>query len=165
MRPQDVIILLKVISLNDQPWHIKDLAFSLSISASEVSVSLSRSHAAGLLDASKKKVSRQAFLLFIQYGLRYVFPQIPGSMVIGVPTAHSHPFYKSQILSEIDYVWPDNAGPIRGFAIQPLHSGVTKAVAQDPILYKLLASIDILRVGRNREVGLAIEELKKHILL
>lgn len=165
MRPQDVVILLKIISLGDQPWHMKDLAFSLEISASEVSVSLNRSQIAGLLDVTKKNVSRQAFMQFIQYGLRYVFPQIPGTMVIGVPTAHSHPFYKSQITSETNYVWPDNSGSIRGFAIQPLHPGVTKAVAKDQTLYKLLASIDILRVGRSREISLAIEVLKKHILL
>ena len=53
---------------------------------------------------------------------------------------------------------------MRGLEIQPLYKSVVKAVKKDELLYKLLASIDMIRVGRAREVKLAIEELQKDIL-
>ncbi len=164
MRPQDIVILLKIVLLDGAHWQIRDLAFDLAISSSEVSVSLNRSRIAGLIDASGKKVHRQSLMEFIQYGLRYVFPQVPGTMVIGVPTAHSHPYYQKYFSSDVNYVWPDENGNMRGLAIQPLHAGVTKAVMRDEMLYRLLASLDIIRVGRKREVNFALKELKKYIL-
>ncbi len=59
------------------------------------------------------------------------------------------------------YVWPDLEGENRGLSIEPLHINVPKAVRKDEQLYKLLASVDVLRVGRVREMNMAIEELKK----
>jgi len=126
---------------------------------------LHRSHVAGLVDESKRKVHRQGFMEFVQYGLHYVFPQLPGTMVTGIPTAHSHPFYSRQFASELPYVWPDSEGDMRGLAIQPLYEKVVKAVREDEQLYKALASIDIIRVGRTREMKVAIIELKTRILL
>src|SRR5438874_6918001 len=94
MRPQDVVILLKILSNANESWQYRDLSSSLYLSISEISESLARSHMAGLIDESKKKVHRQSLMEFIRYGLHYVFPQLPGSMVTGIATAHSHPFYK-----------------------------------------------------------------------
>jgi hypothetical protein len=101
---------------------------------------------------------------FIRYGLQYVFPQVPGTMVTGIPTAHSYPSYAQLFKSELNYAWPDENGNMRGLLIQPLYASVVKAVKQDEQLYKLLASIDIIRVGRTRELKVAIEELQKTIL-
>ena len=56
MRPHDVVILLKIISKDKEPWFNKDLANELYISQSEVSESLNRSKIAGLFEADKKKV-------------------------------------------------------------------------------------------------------------
>lgn len=164
MRPQDVVILLKILTTSEANWQYRDLAHSLSISISEISESLNRSHMAGLVDESRRKVYRQSLMEFIQFGLHYVFPQVPGSMVTGIPTAHSHPFYNKKFISELNYVWPDENGTMRGLAIQPLYKSVAKAVKKDEVLYKLLASIDIIRVGKTREMKVAIAELKKSIL-
>jgi hypothetical protein len=164
MRPQDVVILLKILTISDPGWQYRDLSSLLFISISEISESLHRSHIAGLIDESKRKIYRQSLMEFIQYGLHYVFPEVPGTMVTGISTAHSYPFYSQQFKSEMNYVWPDGDGNMRGLSIQPLYKSVVKAVRQDELLYKLLASIDIIRVGRTRELKVAIEELKKHIL-
>lgn len=164
MRPQDVVILLKILTTAQPDWQYRDLASSLNISISEISESLSRSHLAGLVDVSRKKIFRQSLMEFIQYGLHYVFPQVPGTMVTGIGTAHSHPFYKNKFISDVNFVWPDHDGDMRGLAIQPLYKSVTKAAKKDEVLYKLLASIDIIRVGKTRELKVAIEELKKIIL-
>ena len=164
MRPQDVVILLKILTIPDPGWQYRDLASQLFISISEISESLHRSHIAGLIDESKRKIHRQSLMEFIRYGLHYVFPEVPGTIVTGIPTAHSFPFYSKKFISDTDYVWPDHDGNIRGLSIQPLHKSVVKAVRQDELLYKLLASIDIIRVGQARELKVAIEELQKAIL-
>lgn len=164
MRPQDIVILLKILTLKKQSWQYRDLASLLSMSISEVSESLNRSYLAGLVDESKKKVRRQALMEFLEYGLHYVFPQLPGRLVTGVPTAHSHPFYSKKIVSEMAYVWPDVEGSVKGLSVLPLYKTVTKAITKDEDLYKLLAGIDIIRVGKARELKLALQELKKYIL-
>ena len=164
MRPQDVVILLKIITLNEADWQYRDLSALLFISISEISESLNRSHLAGLVDESRRKVYRQNLLEFIEHGLHYVFPQSPGRLVIGMATAHSHPFYKPKLVSEINYVWPDENGDLRGLAIETLYNGVTKAARKDGELYKILASIDIIRVGKARELKMALAELHKSIL-
>ncbi len=164
MRPLDVVILLKIISLNKTEWQYRDLSSTLYISTSEVSESLSRSSIAGLLNESKRDVFKNSLMEFLEFGLSYVFPLQPGPIVTGVPTAHSHPFYKDHFSSSLDYVWKDENGGIRGLAIEPLHKGVPRAILTDDVLYKLLAGVDILRIGRIREKKLALEQIKKVIL-
>jgi len=164
MRPQDVVILLKMLTIKEPNWQYRDLAGSLFISISEISESLNRSLLAGLIDESRRKVHRQSLMEFIQYGLHYVFPKVPGSMATGIPTAHSYSFYKPYFSSEQDYIWPDEDGTVRGLAIEPLYKNVVKAVKVDEDLHKLLASIDIIRVGKTRETKLALKELQKMIL-
>ena len=164
MRPQDIVILLKLLTIPEPEWQYRDLAASLYLSLSEISESLQRSHIAGLVDETKRKVNRQSLMEFIRYGLPYVFPQVPGTMVTGIPTAHSYPSYSKIFASDMKFVWPDMNGDTRGLAIQPLYPSLVKAVKKDELLYKLLAAIDMIRVGRAREINLAIEELQRNIL-
>jgi len=164
MRPQDVVILLKIISKGKTSWQYKDLAAELYISNAEIMLSLNRSYSAGLVGGEKKeKVFKAGLMEFIEHGLRYVFPVHPGTLVSGMPTAHSHPFMKSKFSSQLDYVWPHQRGEIQGLAIEPLYKETVRAVQLDPILYKMLALIDVLRVGRVREWKIAIAELKAMI--
>jgi len=164
MRPQDVVVLLKILSIQEPNWQYRDLAADLSISVSEISESLTRSHIAGLVDESRRRVHRQSLMEFIEHGLRYVFPVSPGTLVTGVPTAHSQQYFKARFDAEIDYVWPDENGWTRGLALTPLHKGVPTAVMKDEQFYEWLAAIDILRAGRAREKKLALEVLKKGIV-
>ena len=89
IRPQDLVILLKITSLKNNDWKITDLSKQLYISQSEVSESLNRSQISGLIDESKKIVRKVALFDFIKYGLKYVFPSKPSYITIGLPTAHS----------------------------------------------------------------------------
>jgi predicted transcriptional regulator len=163
MRPQDVVVLLKVMKM-DHDWRYRDLSASLRLSLSEVSESLHRSHLAGLVDGSRRVVFRQSLMEFIRHGLKYVFPQHSGMPVTGVPTANSHVGFKGRILSELDYVWPDPEGSMRGLAVVPLYRGVPEAAREDPELHLLLAAIDMIRLGGSRESAIAIAELEKNIL-
>jgi len=163
MRPQDIAILLRIASLKEQPWFAKDLAFFLSISSSEVSESLNRSSLAGLLDDSKKRLMKQSFLEFLEFGFKYVFPLQPGPFVRGYPTAHSAPPLKELIQSKEIYVWPDATGKNRGQAIEPLHPGIVKAAKNDHNFYELVSLADAIRIGRTREQTMATQELRKRI--
>ena len=164
MRPQDIVVLLKIAAKGKDQWYMKDLSYELGISASEVSESLNRSVIAGLISPDKKKLMKHALLDFLEHGLRYVYPQRPGALLRGVPTSHAAPPLVDHIQSSEAYVWPYAYGEVRGQAIEPLHPKVPEASLKDPYLYELLALCDALRVGRARERSFAIEELKKRIL-
>jgi hypothetical protein len=163
MRPQDIVILLKILVYPKPDWQYRDLALSLYLSISEISESLSRSHIAGLVDESKRRVHRQSLMEFLEHGLHYVFPQVPGTYVTGVPTAHSQAYFKARFQAELEYAWADDDGEIRGLSITPLYRGVPKAVKQDDTLHQLLAATDIIRVGRMRELQEALILLKQVI--
>jgi hypothetical protein len=164
MKPQDIVVLFKMISLKDKPWSQLTLADELFMSQSEVSQSIARSKYARLLLHDGKKVMRQSFYEFLQFGLPFVFPQQPGPVVRGVPTSHSAPPLKDYIESEENYVWPSAKGTIRGHSIAPLYPSVVDAVKIDSELYEMLAMADALRVGRARERNFSLKELKKRIL-
>ena len=164
MRPQDIVILLKIIVLGDKSWLNKDLSQSLYISGSEIGESISRSEIAGLIDFNKKRVNRQGLFEFLEHGLHYVFPQQPGAMMTGVPTAHGHPFIKQFIEADLLYVWPYSKGESRGLSIEPFYPNQVKAILEDEELYKILALLDVIRVGKVREIDIAINELRKVIL-
>lgn len=163
MRPQDIVILLKIAAKGDQKWFMKDLSQELIISASEISESINRSVIAGLIGANKKRLMRLAILDFLEHGLRYVYPQRPGPLVRGLPTAHSAPPLGNEIVSNEPYVWPYAQGTVRGQAIDPLYPKVPEASVRDPLFYELMALCDSLRVGRAREKKLAIQLLKERI--
>lgn len=164
MKPQDLVVLAKLIVIGDVGFTQVSLAQTLILSQSEISTSLARSAYAGLLIHDRKDVNRKLFFDFIQYGLGVVFPQHPGNIVRGTLTAHSAPPLNSSILSEQDYVWPYAKGLARGQSVIPLYPTVPQAVLLDEQLYEMLALFDAIRVGRVREKNLALEYLEKRIL-
>lgn len=162
--PHDIVILLKIITYGEKQWYQIPLAEELFISQSEVSKSLARSKFAGLLDPNGKHVLKLALMEFLQYGIKYVFPQQPGAVVRGIPTAHSAMPLNEIIQSDENYVWPSGKGTIRGHSIMPLYPSVVNAVQVDSKLHELLALVDALRVGRAREKQLAIEILNERLM-
>ncbi len=164
MRPQDIVVLLKLVVEENQSWNQISLAKSLVMSQSEVSESLSRSRYARLLFDKDYKVAKQAFIDLLKYGVPYIYPQQPGAVVRGIPTAHSALPLANHIQSSEHYIWPYAKGHMRGHSIQPFYKSVVQAVEFDPKLYELLALVDALRVGRARERNLALELLRERIL-
>jgi hypothetical protein len=163
MRPQDVVILLKIAARGNRVWMMKDISQELLISASEVSESLNRSVYAGLIAADKQHIMKMAFLDFLRYGLKYVFPQKPGPIVRGMPTANGAAPLNSLIESDIFYVWAYAKGEAKGMAIEPLIASLPEACHNDSNLYELVALTDALRIGKAREQQIAYEELKKRL--
>jgi hypothetical protein len=164
MRPQDIVVLLKIIALKHDDWFNSDLAYKLKISPSEISEVLNRCKIAGLIDSKKRKVNINSFMEFLAYGLKYVFPTEPGAMVKGIPTAHSAPPINGHISSNTDvYVWPYAKGTHRGQAIEPLFKSIPLIAQEDIAFYELLTIIDTIRVGKVREIKIAREELEKRL--
>lgn len=163
MRPHDVVILLKIIAKGSQKWFMKDIAYELGISSSEVSESIHRSVIAGLISGDKININKLALLDFLQSGIRYVYPQRPGALVRGMKTAHSASPLDNIIVSEEPYVWAFVEGNTRGQSIEPLHPKIPEACIKDDKFYELIALVDAIRVGRVREQKIAIEILKRKI--
>ncbi len=92
-------------SIEEDNWNQKPMALALGMSQSEVSESAARSKYAGLLSTNGKEVMRLSLLEFLQYGLRYVFPQKPGPVVEECPhlIQHLH-LIKSYKVKSIMYV-------------------------------------------------------------
>lgn len=161
MRPHDIAILIKIAQNGMGKWQMKDLAQELMISSGEVSESLNRSAIAGLISSDKKTINKLAFLDFLQFGLRYVFPQQPGAITRGMPTAISAPPLNNSFISDDIFVWPYGKGNARGQAIEPLHPNTPEACLNDPRYYELMALVDAIRIGKARERRSALEHLKE----
>ena len=165
IKPQDIVILLKLVVMGDEKWRHVDLVSSLGLSQTEISFALNRCRTVGFLDSEKKKVMKGALLEFLVHGLKYVFPARPGAVSRGMPTAHSAPPLADKIVAADSdmYVWPSDNGNARGQAIEPLYANVPRAAEQDRDLYALLALVDAIRAGRAREQSLAATELERRL--
>lgn len=160
MRPQDIVVLARIITIKNNNWRNIDLANSLQISPSEISEALNRCQIVRLIDLYKRNVHLIAFKEFVIYGLKYVFPAEPGPIVRGIPTAHSAPPVNNSIsLGNEFYVWPFFNGNHRGQAIDPLYKTVPALAMEDTAFYELMALLDTIRLGRAREVNIAINAL------
>ncbi|MFA6316921.1 MAG: hypothetical protein WC943_05830 [Elusimicrobiota bacterium] len=165
LKPQDILLLLKLLASAGKRWRLVDLAMELGLAQSEVSASLERAKRSGLIDPEKKSPNKSALEEFLIHGLKYVFPAEIGMLARGIPTAHSAPPLAKRVVSGEDdqYVWPHPEGNLRGQAVSPLCPWAPEAARKDRRLHELLALVDALRVGRARERMMAAEELRKRI--
>ena len=162
MRPQDIIVLLKIISLQNNSWRNIDIANAIKISPSEVSEALNRCKIAKLIDNTKRKVHINSFKELLIYGLKYVFLVEPGAIVRGIPTAHSAYLINEYISTgEEVYDWPYAKGNQRGQVIELIYKTLPMTFHDDKFFYEFLVIVDTIRVGRVREIKIANEELEK----
>jgi hypothetical protein len=166
LRPQDVVLLLKLVAHPHRTWLGKDLAQTLHLSASEVSEALARCRFSRLLatDPHALTVQRHALLDFLFYGLPYAFAVQPGAPARGLATGASAPPLVQTFGAEPAYVWPGATGTQWGVAVEPLYPQAPAAAQQDAQLYGLLALTDALRLGRPREVKLARHLLEQQVV-
>ncbi|AWM27577.1 hypothetical protein AOX55_00004798 (plasmid) [Sinorhizobium fredii CCBAU 25509] len=84
----------------------------------------------------------------------------------GVPTAFAAPMLEGLLVSggTYDYVWPYAAGREMGQSVEPLFKSVPEAALKDERLYEYLALVDAIRLGNQRELGLATHHLKSRIM-
>ncbi len=163
LRPQDVVVLTKLLAYGGRRPPMAQIAMDLSISSSEVHAALKRLAASGLIsgDAEGNRPRLAAVQEFLVHGLKYAFPAKRGEVTRGVPTSYAAPPLNKQIQPGPDLppVWPFPEGQQRGVGLEPLYKTVPAAALRDRVLYELLALIDALREGRARERQLAEKAL------
>lgn len=168
LRPQDVVILLRLALSGEAMPTYAALAAELGMTASEVHAGIERAVVAQLAakDAGgKPRVLLPVLRQFLQHGARYCFPATRGSLTRGLPTGYAAAPLDQAIRAGADPVpvWPDKAGTTRGIALHPLYPSVPGAAARNPALYELLALFDAVRGGNARERALAIDLLDKRL--
>lgn len=167
LKPQDILVMLKLVAIGHKDWAYNRLAVELEMSPSEVHSAVKRALAAGLAVQNNKGIVPNIRNLeeFIINGLKYVFVPERGEMLRGVPTAHAASPLSEIIVNDDEPppVWPDAKGEIRGMAFSPLYKSAPKAARIDPKLYELLALVDAIRGGRAREREMAMKCLKERL--
>jgi len=165
LKPQDVVILLKIAAMGITDWRYDALARELCMSASEVHAGFKRAEHAQLADPQSKQPIIPALEEFLTHGIRYVFPAEMGELTRGMPTSYAAKPLVDFLMKtqEPPPVWPYADGNTRGFSFLPLYKTVPKAAKNDERFYELLVLVDAIRGGRARERHLAIQELKKRL--
>ena len=164
LKPQDVFVLLKLVSIYPREWAYNTLAVELGMSPSEVHAAVKRSVNSGLANQGESQIKPNISRLeeFLVYGIQYVFVPDRGELTRGMPTAFAAKPLLGKIVmpDEPAPVWPDPEGSERGQAFSPMYRSVPKAARKDAILYEYLVIVDAIRGGRARERELAIKELE-----
>ena len=165
LKPQDIVILLKLVVRGPSPWSFSALAQELAMSPSEVHGGLKRAAAARLYDPQRKRPLVAPLEEFLFHGIKYAFPPDRGALTRGMPTSYAASPLNGLLggSDEPPPVWPDAEGPARGVLFSPLFESVPKAAKRDAALYELLALVDALREGRARERELAEQLLREKL--
>lgn len=169
LKPQDLLVLLKVAAHPPQRWTYAALGEALGISASEAHASVKRAVASGLAVAPGRgewSPVRHSLLEFVLHGARYVWPAVPGPVKRGVPTA----FGAEPLVNQLSVapgeapVWAHPTGSAKGPTLSPLYRTAPQAALADPALHRLLALLDALRTGRARERTLATQLMRAELM-
>lgn len=184
LKPQDIVILLKIISIinsskskSNELLSQNKLATHLCMSASEVHAGIKRLHLSGLLGAISREDIGNNKIIFLPIkaaceeclisGVKYFFQVQLDAYTRGIVTSYAAPIFEKHISIGKDPVpvWPYAEGEQRGLALEPLYRSVPYSVTQypDQLFYELLVLVDALRSGRVRERNIAISLLKERI--
>ena len=94
MKPQDVVVAIKIAILAERKITFSSLANELALSVSEVHASTKRCEQAGVVTGSHGdglKVIKPALKEFLGHGARYAFPAVLGPITRGMATASAGP--------------------------------------------------------------------------
>lgn len=166
LKPQDIVVLLKLLTGRNKRPTYAQLAVALYMSPSEVHASIRRARTARLIHGPElgDRVNAKALEEFLFHGIRYAFPPEKGGMTRGMPTASAaEPLSRKMTQEQPVPVWPFEQGSSRGYAFSPLHKKVPQAALKDHELYQLLALVDALRDWSAREREMAKRELSARL--
>lgn len=166
LSPLDVLVLLKVVTKRGLKWTQPEIASELLISQSVVSNALKTAETLNLYSPSRRRVNGRLLADALVHGARYFLSAQQGGEVRGMRTAWAGPPLANTISTSepLPPVWPDPLGDARGLLVKPLHPKVPEAAKRDPVLYELLALLDVLRVGGGaRESNLAKKALHERL--
>jgi len=163
LKPQDIVVLLKLVVLGHSNWSYSMLASELEMSQSEVHAATKRAVSACLAYEAGSKIvpNIKNILEFIVHGLKYMCAPERGKLCVGVPTLFAAPPLHEirPIINDLPHVWPDSSAQVKGLSFSPLYKSVPKAAKKDSELYSLLALVDAIRGGCAVEQQRAEKEL------
>jgi hypothetical protein len=167
LKPQDLLVVLKLVAISGDGWTYPKLAIELGMSPAEVHAGIRRAMQAQLAFQHDARIlpNINAIGEFLLHGIRYVFMPDRGEITRGVPTISAAPPLMDKLVSSGDPppVWPDPEGEIRGQSFSPLYTSVPAAARKDKRLYELLVLVDAIRGGNARERSMAGIELQKRL--
>jgi hypothetical protein len=167
LRPQDVVVLAKLLTYKHRRPPMAQIGGELSISSSEVHAALKRLVLSGLVsrDSDGHRPLLDAVEEFLVHGVKYAFPAKRGEVTRGLPTSYAAPPLKNHVVASPEWppVWPFPEGSERGVGLEPLYKTVPLAASRDSELYEWLVLIDGLREGRSRERRFAAEEVARRL--
>ena len=154
-KPQDLFVLLALLSRGDDSAGYAELAAQTGLAISAVHASLKRATAARLLIFQERcpVVLKTQLLEFLLHGAKYAFPPVWGSLTRGVPTGYAAAPLNSVMAPSGDPVpvWAYALGSARGLSLTPLYPTVPEAALRNAGLYALLSLFDAIRAGQARE--------------
>lgn len=164
LKPQDILVLLHLLSAPPDQRAFPKLAEALGISASEAHAAVKRASKSGLVNPTSRAVRKDALSEFLVHGLRYVFPAESRGVTRGIPTSYAAPPLSSRFsVGDLPPVWPHPNGTTRGEGLAPLYKSAPDAAMRSPELYEWLALVDAVRAGRARERKLATQEIERRL--
>lgn len=167
LKPQDILVLLKLVAIDNNNWSYNSLAVDLGMSPAEVHAAAKRALVAQLAVKRDGKLFPHSRNLeeFLIHGLRFVFVPERGEVTRGLPTLTAAAPLESAFAadSEPPAVWPDPEGTVRGASLSPLYRSAPTAARVDPVLYEWLVLVDAVRAGRARERNIAIDMIKQRL--
>jgi DNA-binding transcriptional ArsR family regulator len=160
----DLLIALALAARKDAPASVRQLGEEIGLSKSAVANSLRRLRDLDLVKNDGKggrRVNRLALRDCLEHAVRWIAPAKVGDFELGLPTAHAADVLAKKLSGDDDpVVIPLPHGPVRGRVVSPIHPLAPGAAAKDPKLYRLLAVVDALRIGRARDREIAAAELR-----
>ncbi len=166
LKPQDVLIILKLVVKRGQNWSYASIANELAMSPSEVHAGIRRAKVGRLFSEPDRRPVIANLEEFVVHGVKYAFPVVHGTRTRGIVTAYAAKPLSKVIVQEdtLPPVWPDPQGETLGISFSPLYKSVPQAAARDRKLYELLTIVDAFREGRAREREIAVKELHRQLL-
>ena len=168
LKPQDVLLVLKLLARGSMNCTFAQLGQELGISASEANQAFHRARRAGLISPLADLPIKSAVAELLIHALKYLLPVRPGGRTRGIPTGFAAPpLVESFGLSLADSdvpVWPDSEANHAGLEIRPLCRSAPGAAQRDAKLYEWLVLADALRgAGRAREREIAEDIVRERL--
>jgi hypothetical protein len=95
-----------------------------------------------------------------------IFYATRGGIVSGVPTSRWAPAVArlaGPLPDSVPLVWP-GGGETRGESVSPVYPTAPGAALRDPVVYELLALVDLVRVGDAPDRRVAAELIERRVM-
>ena len=167
LKQKGIIEFSGIEAYRDSLYTVRSLERTTGVGKTQIADSINRCIDIGLAKRDRKygvpRTNKKSLLEFVIYGIKYVFPAKMGELTRGIATSFSAPALNEKLFSsgELIAVWPDERAKSKGLKVIPLFHTVPYAVRQDGDLYAMLALVDAIRLGNQREAGVAANILEK----